>query len=355
MHTLLLCTDGVLRVRHHVHDRARKRGHHVEIPVPHPAEDNGARFLSLLQSEVVFDPGLTGLQLFRCLEPWSEIMSGIALLDFAAFPREAAAPRPAGEDNDLLRIEIACTAEITAEASDPPAPSPESLFERIPGTRTYTLNWGSMTQRGGAHVLRLEYGWSSHGIVRPDSREDGITRVGVLGTPVNLWADIPVVIQPDMDIWDHTAEAREFGKLAHFLNPASPEVWEAREGLLRLHPGRLLAPKPNFFDAVVRGLFWEVGFFGAPDRREEKVAEIAEAGADFDEPGPDISESLEAREARIRAEIAAEEAAERERELREPFSDRDQAILASAAEAERLRPGLVRYPSGRPGTSGRAE
>jgi hypothetical protein len=261
-------------------------------------------------------------------------------MDFAAFAREASAPQPPERFEDLSRVELYCFAEITAEL--PPATSDLNL-DRIPGTRVYQLRDIPQRPRRRFERHRFAHHWTHRARrsrpVMQDGRKEHFASLFLC--PLALWHHLPLTMANRMSLADETLALGDRHAGVPVLNAARPGLQRQDDGSLT---ARLLAPPPTFFETIVRGLLWEIGWFGSPDGRDSEVADL-KARADGMEADAQLTpEDILARE----MQIALDDVMEQSAFQREPFDERDRGLLALVQAAEAERPGSVRFPCGRP-------
>lgn len=298
MESLKFCRDGVLlrQTRAWDPDESKHRGRPVPLIGWQEAVDPHA-FLKGLHSAISFEPGLTVLEFFENLAPWAEQMIGVACMDFPAFLAEARRA-PSGDDmSDLSHIELFWRGEIS------PVPAftrPKERFSKDEnGLNIFHVGRPKKTGRIG-----LSSRWDMSVRLTEKGRENygGSESVSLSFQPISDWAHLEIRILEEGRLYDETVlpSSRAYmGTKIPLTNPQHPLV------LAGEHPDRgplsiaCDSPAPTFFDTVVRGMLWEIGFDYSPAQRNrsaDKLREsLAEARAmlDGEAPAPSPANSYE--------------------------------------------------------------
>ncbi|MEP3667496.1 MAG: hypothetical protein ABJN42_12300 [Roseibium sp.] len=280
MGTLYFSCDGVLR-RHMAVWNARK-GERISKDVPLKAIEAAVDpdvFLKSLHDEVVLEPGLTVLQFFENLAPWSKAMIGVGCMDFPAFLEEARRKADTRTE-ECDRIEIYWHASI----------SPVPKFERPKDAgKRGVLDFGAPMRTG---ELMVEHGWDMDAILTPEGRKeyDGAHAVSLGFTPLSEWSHLPLCISQKAVIRDTTPCPTSKVYLGTDLSLTRPdhqnvEVKSGANGQAFSHDIAIAPPTPTFFDAIVRGLLWEIGFHYSPCTRDDIGEKLLASVSELKNPG----------------------------------------------------------------------
>jgi len=280
MNQLHFCRDGVLRRTMMTHEDA---GFVVNLlPLQAwEAASNKHIFLQALHDVVVLEAGLTVGELFTNLEPWAENMTGIACMDFPAFIEEMR-NIPDDFDDDISKVILEYGISIDAVP----------CFERddeIDDRNTFSIGRPVPTGR-----LMIDRGWSMTAIVKAENRDDyyGEESVSLSLTPLSEWQHVEIKISTkamlrDATAWDKNAVYLGTEESLTKAGHQNVDVVLSRAGHVTGHNIAIDPEAPTFFDAIVRGFLWDVGFHYSPAERSrtlEKVVgsiEQLNAGEDF--------------------------------------------------------------------------
>lgn len=274
------CRDGVLRTQ----KWHRALGRTVELPVEllqQSARSHRNLFLKGLTYGVTIEDGLTVGELFENLAPWSELMEGIACMDFAGFLGETR--RPAERAANLDRVEISYRLRIEA-VPDFEDPSSDE-FLAGPSRTTDKVELGG----GWSYVAKLTTPRIEGEGTDWEHRIDGLS---LDYTPLNQWAHLPIVILRDATLEDSSWESPHLSIDAPLLNPSHPAVRQAGseegEPIKKRGPYRnvlqthINAPEPTFMEAIVQGFLWSIGFNYSIAGRQDCLAILDERMAELD-------------------------------------------------------------------------
>lgn len=268
MHSLHFCRDGILRRSMTIRSEDEKTFQAKRLPVLawESGFDEGV-FLKALHDVIVLEEGLTVGEMFRNLAPWAKIMTGVACMDFPAFLEEM--NTPADPLNDLSRIRLSYSMQIS------PVPGFEKCEKADPDN---IFNIGPAKKTG---LLSTEEGWSMSAMVAEDHLADyeGEESVSLSFSPLSEWQHLPIIIEKDGVFIDETPWCRNavyLGTDQSLTQGDHPNVETSKSssGDVCSHRIRITAPNPTFFDAIVRGFLWDVGFFYSPAKRNETCESV---------------------------------------------------------------------------------
>jgi hypothetical protein len=275
MNTLHFCRDGILRrtittrVPEAMDDR-RFETRLIPVQAWEASADNDI-FLKSLHDVIFFEKGLTVAELFENLAPWAETLRGVACMDFPAFLTEMRSI-PEKPDVEIEKISLYYHAEITAVP----------LFERNTANgATGLLDFGNPAYTGR---LKVEEGWHMTAYLKEESRAeyDGSDSVSMSFTPLSEWKHLEIVIDPKACLRDATAGDHSsvyLGTKESITDQGHPNVAivNASNGDVYGHDIAIDPPAPTFFDALVRGFLWDVGFHYSPVQRDDSRDQVMEA------------------------------------------------------------------------------
>lgn len=289
MDTLTFCRDGVLRRNAYAYDHRAKEGVRRSVPLlAWEKAVDGNVFLKSLHADVLFEENLTVGELMENLAPWARTMTGVACMDFPAFLAEAR--KGGGGCEDVSHLEIGYQAQISPVAK---FKKKKKLFTKQKDGM-FRMNIGKPLRSG---KIRLEESWDCRAVLTEEGRVkyDGSESVSLSFTPVSEYAHVPVRFSKTAVLTDESASANN----AVFLDTDKP-LTKAKHpnvsirtlnGRTYAHDIGIVAPTPRFFDAVIRGLFWEMGFNYSPAQRDAQADELKDTvekveagrGGEFDE------------------------------------------------------------------------
>ena len=282
MNVLLFCRDGILR-RSMTTRTGNNRGwttSRLAVRAWEASVDENI-FLKTLHDTVVFEDGLTVGELFTNLEPWAKTMTGIACMDFPAFLSEIRQdPKP---DRKISEIILALDVSIM------PVPKfDRSDLDRITGkNRDKAKRKNSLLipykspRPKKTGLLYMNYIWSMTAMLHPEYRDEnnGETCISLSHTELFKWQHVPIKFKPRAEFHDETA----YRKNAVFLGTRKSLTKSGHQnvrkvllddGRVREHCIDIESPEPTFFDAVIRGFLWDVGFFYSPIQRDQSRDKI---------------------------------------------------------------------------------
>lgn len=290
MDDLIFSRDGVLRRYFGAYDTVSRDV--VKRLVPLLAWEAGVDknvFLKSLSSGVSFEDGLTVGEMMENLSPWADVMTGVACMDFPAFLEES---RRGGERvKDISRIELRYQVIIEAVPR----------FERVKPAESDSGKRDLESVLGLGRPLKTdkisaESRWEYSALLTDDGRAryDGSESVSLSFTPVSEYAHLPLVINPIGSLLDQTPFGRRYlNTKLPLLNPDNP-LTERVEGSSVLTLRSVInAPSPNFFDTLVGGLLWDMGFSYSPAQRDASAESLKRRVDDIrgdgsvSEPGPE--------------------------------------------------------------------
>ncbi|MFX4300347.1 hypothetical protein [Pseudosulfitobacter pseudonitzschiae] len=278
MEVLHFCKDGVLRRSFSGYDRATRKHHSYRVPLQIYIDciDPDA-FLKSLHSTIVFENGLTVGELMENLSPWADIMTGVGCLDFPAFLSEIR-QTPPEITTSVDRIALAYNCSVTAVPR----------FDRN-GIKDEKgiFNMGKPVV---TDMIQIEEGWSMEAYLTEEAREEyeGSKTVSLSFTPMSEWKHLPIVIEPEANLYDETASRHSQNYLSakkSLTNASHPLVEEVigPNGNVFRHRLSLAPPSPRFFDALICGFFWDVGFHYSPVVRDEFAEDIRKSVRELDQ------------------------------------------------------------------------
>ena len=272
---LKFCRDGILRRSKRVRTEDGQDWETVLLPVQAWEQSfDSSIFLKSLHDKVVFENGLTIGELLLNLEPWANTMTGIANMDFPAFlaeMRESAKP-----DAEISRIELSYQVSI----------SPVVAFDRTKGNdildkKTGIFDLGSPIKTGR---LEIDVIWSASARLHPDyvDKYEGAEFVSLSFTPLSEWQHVPIVFIDSAEFIDETASENNAvylgtnQSLTHAKHQ-NVETTLSSEGEVISHNIAIDPPTPDFFNAVICGFLWDLGFYYSPEGRNKSRDQVMES------------------------------------------------------------------------------
>lgn len=270
---LLFCRDGILRRSHGYYDDDRDE--HISSITPLRAFEiiDPHIFLKCLNEYVEFEEGLTVLELFENLAPWAQIMIGVACMDFPAFLDEAR--KQVDSFDDIDRIEISYRAELK---TTPKFKDRDLSFKKIKDSKFYEL---TISDPEISDLLEIEAHWSSCAYYKEPKQTDtpGFTETtcSVDMSPISQWSHLPIAISDKAKLFDetpfgsgHLSDKTPITNVHHSL---AKETKGTSGNLFRIE-FPLYAHSPTFYDTIIRGFLWEIGFFYSPVMRDAKIDQL---------------------------------------------------------------------------------
>lgn len=229
MAVIYFCCDGILRKSEHIREDTTGRSVSCLLPVKAIEEHEPGFFLKLLNATVRFEPGLTVRDFFLNLEPWADLMSGIACMNFPAFVEAARRPVvPHPDFADISHIALSPVCDI------------EALVPDRPGV---TLSWQC----------------------RAVSRLDGRRSFSLFCAALEHWSHVALRIERRCTLTDYTARrgGSQSGGVP-LLNPAHQAVCPSLKYGPHVLQADVEVEDTPFFQTIVAGFLWELGFFHEP-------------------------------------------------------------------------------------------
>jgi hypothetical protein len=286
MSRIYFCRDGILR-REFMRYEQKTRTRHVHLVpflVYEQVVDKHA-FLKSLHSCIAFEHGLTVGELMENLSPWAETMIGAGVLDFPAFLEEVRRT-PTEIVDDVEEIILSYRASLDAVPAFEDA-APDEIFGKPRVSGKVAIN-----QKWDMRAVLTEAGRKTYG---------GATEVAIDYTPMSEWKHLEIKLDLEGTFIDNTPASHEqqyigvnqaFTDRSHPMIDASP----GQNGNVTQHSFPIRAPSPDFFNCLIRGFFWEVGFSYSPAQRDEQVEIIKSRTEELKEkinPDDALEEALE--------------------------------------------------------------
>jgi len=264
MEMLHFCRDGVLRRRFARYDPTTSR-HDVDlIPLQAYIEvvDKHA-FLKELHAPIAFEDGLTVGEMMENLAPWQDLMIGCGVLDFPAFLEELRhEPVNPVDEVDAVVLRYSATLKAVPEFEEP-APGEFVGAVKVSGAITLEQGWDMETALSAAGVK--EYGAGLN--------------LAIDHVPICEWKHLPITIAQWGTFRDDTASSTDQEYLGvqraitDATHPFNTKI-VSRHGVVSAHSMTIAAPGPTFFDTLIRGFMWNVGFAFSPAQRDREIEEM---------------------------------------------------------------------------------
>lgn len=277
MEALHFCKDGILRRSFSGYDARAKKHHSYRVPmqVYINCVDPDA-FLKSLHSIIVFEEGLTVGEMMENLAPWEDVMTGVACLDFPAFLKEVR-QTPAEITEIVDRISLTYTSSISAV----PRFDRSNIIDR---KGVFNIGRPVVTD-----LLNLESGWSMEACLTEAEVEnyEGSKSISLSYTPMSEWKHLPIIVETTSSLFDDTAgrHTQSYLSSKKSLTKSDHPLVEritGRSGAVLKHRMPLAAPSPTFFDALICGFLWDVGFHYSPVVRDATAADLKEQVEELD-------------------------------------------------------------------------
>lgn len=290
MDFIRFCRGGVLRCTFSTYNG--ETGEHISRHVPFQVWEDAVdpnAFLKTLHNYVFFEDGLTVGELMENLAPWAGTMAGAASMDFSAFLAEVR-HEPTALQEEVSHIALRYRICIR------PVPAFKKQDEPLSKTKDerYVFAPGQPIRTGR---LTIDEGWDSYAVLKPEHRHhyDGSESISLNVSPMNEWKHLPILIDEAGVLYDETALASSAAYLGtrkaltrkDHPNVAAKTLPNGRRGM---HEISIDAPCPTFFDVIIRGFLWEVGFHYSPVKRTRFRKELLEQVARLDAEGAGIEE-----------------------------------------------------------------
>lgn len=278
MQTLIFSRDGVLRRTNSAWDPETKSHDSRKLSVQAWEKFDPAIFLKSLHDTISFEEGLTVGEMMENLAPWAELMIGVACMDFPAYLAESRLPRE-GDDKELDRIEIYQMTNIEAVPAFKEraklVKNDDDLFGKYFGRKPKVTGMVKIDQRWDYRALLTEEGRKEY---------NGEESVSLSFLPISEYAHLPIVINREAVIGDvYSSDKRYLGTDKPVLNPENPLVI-ASQGERGPMPYKIKCESdaPTFFDTLIRGLLWDIGFDYSPAQRDNTAASVRQSVEDLE-------------------------------------------------------------------------
>lgn len=280
MSQIYFCRDGVLRRAFTRYDKDSQTRHDHLVPLmAYEKVVDEHVFLKSLHSSIVFEDGLTVAQMMENLAPWAEKMIGAGVLDFPAFLEEVRrAPSEKVDDVKEIVLDYRVCLKSLADFEE------ASANELIGVPRA-------------SGKLTVQEGWDMHAILTEAGREayHGSTEVAIDYTPMSEWKHLEIKIDRQGRFIDYTAHSSDqmyLGVKQSITDRSHPMVKASlgRNDDVIDHSFPIVAPFPDFFNCLIHGFFWEVGFSYSPAQRNDLIDLVSSRAEDIkDQLDPDHS------------------------------------------------------------------
>lgn len=275
MEPIIFSRDGVLRRDFYAYNRLTQE--RISRVVPLRAWETAVDpdvFTKSLHSPIFFEDGLTVCEMFENLAPWSDQMTGIACMDFDAFLEEVR--NPATErDADLSHIEISYRMSIGAVPKFKKVK--RDFTKNKDGTSTWNMGKPMKTGR-----LRVETHWDMNVMLTESGKAnyDGSDTVSLSFSPICEWGHLPMRLNAQGMFYDETAsftQSAYLGTTKSLTRSNHPNITTRvnDNGRSSSSEIKIDAPTPTFFNTLIRGCLFDIGFYGSPMLRDEKGQELA--------------------------------------------------------------------------------
>jgi len=277
----VICRDGVLRHEKWFYDRKLGKGHYYAMPVVEYQKHIPHIFLSNLGDCFRFEEGLTLRELMINFKPWQDLMGEMCCMDFPAFVREA---------EKLPKI-----VTMTGENADPDMNNYSHIevygyveFDAVPKfTRPTKAEQEAARKRNawlmGEPVVTDRYNmtisWDYHGVLKTPEQDEfagEITAYGLHYTPLSDIAHLPIRMRETVNVRDMTPRSSYLSTPEPLFNPNNPflKAYKNDDGTRVFSYELPIHQTPSFYNAMIRGVFWQMGFHFSPIYRDEKIEEI---------------------------------------------------------------------------------
>lgn len=277
--------DGVLRRHASAYNYETKEHESAFLPVKawEQAVDPHT-FLKSLHSVISFEDGLTVAELFQNLKPWQDVMTGVACMDFPAFVSESEKPSKPDDKDHLSHIVLQYYCSLR------PVPAferDEELFSKRKKDGFFRLKVGKpiVTDR-----LQLEAGWHNENYLKTPKYDENAgfsyDSVSLDFSPLDEWSHLPISIETKSKFVDYTPSDRCYLSTRKSVtrgdNPLAIQQKNSSNKVIS-NAFSMEAPTPTFFDCLVRGFFWNIGFSYSPAGRDRQIEDIKESIEEVDE------------------------------------------------------------------------
>ena len=280
MNTLHFCRDGILRrtMRTCTDDGENWTTSSLPLQAWEASVDKNI-FLKSLHDRVELEDGLTIGELFTNLEPWSDTMTCVACMDFPAFLSEARTDiKPDEELSEIVLEYMACISAVPDYDRNDMEEIRDGDFEKS----EFFEFMGKPIKTGR---LDMESCWIKSAMLHPEHRDkyEGAESISLTYQEVNKWQHLPVTLKSTANLYDQTASSGDtaiFLGTGHSLTQAehpNVEVILSPKGIVTGHRISIDPPEPTFFDAIVSGLLWDIGWDYSPTQRNRNRDQCLES------------------------------------------------------------------------------
>ncbi len=135
----------------------------------------------------------------------------------------------------------------------------------------------------------MEASWDNHAILKPERRDlyNGSESISLSFSTLSDWQHLPIVIETTGTLVDETAlagSAAYLGTKKALTRKDHPNVSAQvpSDGRRGNHEIQIDAPLPTFFDSIVRGFLWDVGFHYTPKERDRFSEDLRDQAEKID-------------------------------------------------------------------------
>lgn len=247
MNQVCFCKDGILRISHAFFNDEKNKRKHIYVPVLEGFKEDPGYFLSILNKDVRLEEGLTLKDFFENLKPFSSFISYMAHINFDKYYQEILKDADTSIDvSDISHLEVSYSVLLrNLDEVD----NKDSLFPYVDTSFNFS----------GVYKEKKP-------IKNTDSFDE---KCSLMFVPVSNIASLELKLNNQIDI---NCSGKEYKRFNVDLNSI------------------------NFFDFVVKGVLWDIGFFGPPENRDmvgDDLKKSVEEIKDEDCKTFDIDEFLE--------------------------------------------------------------
>lgn len=249
MKLLKLCRDGILRINEVFYDEENEVNTSYDIPVDLLENYYSNIFFNVIHRPFYIEEGLTLKELFENFKPYSCFISNLANFNFDNFYEEII--KDPDENNDIIAKEINLKLYLSVEAipefkNHIDFSSNEKFNESLQNLIPKTTN---------------QYTFFSFVDIFINENE---TDYSIMATKLNNISNLTLKLHNNITLVENTQNQQFIKDNENLMN--------VKNCCVENYPNSnhvVMEHTPTFYEVIINGLFYEIGFFTSPEKRDE--------------------------------------------------------------------------------------